>query len=102
METALSSFGEFTDIDVNLVNYLRTMARAGFSPVDIIRAIRREPQGNSFLFVLRCWMQTFEASLSEVRCIEGAVCMGNAAYGDDQINEMLEPQIERYFVRRGE
>lgn len=98
----MNSSGEFTHVGVNLVNYLRTMARAGFSPVEIIRAIRREPQGNSFLFVLYCWMQTFETSLSEARCIEGAVCMGNAAYDDDQINEMLRPLIERYFARRGE
>gem|GEM_PF-5218646 len=96
------SAGDFTNIDIHLVNYLRTMARAGFSPVEIIHAIRREPLGDSFLFVLKCLMVTFEASLSDVRRVEGGRCMGNAAFDDDEINAMLQPLIERYFAQQDE
>ncbi len=59
----------------------------------VVSFLRKLPEcrdGGSLL-ILRYFMEAFDLSLPEVRPLEGARCVGNAAYSDSEIDSILLP-----------
>jgi len=83
-------------LDQTIINKMREIARSGGDVIAIVSCLRAslECQRPGTLLVLRYFMEAFHLSLSEVRPLEGAKCLGNSAYDDREINSMLLPLIQ--------
>ncbi len=80
-------------MDQDIVRRMREMAQSGCDVIAVVAFLRSNSEfcEAGSLLILRYFMEAFQLSLSEVRPLEGAECLGNEAYADSEINLILLP-----------
>lgn len=84
-----------------LLEVLREAAHNGRRVNEFVEIIkdRVEPEDFSSFAVVSCFMEAFGLDFSQVRELSGATCLGGGAYTDEEINEIIWPQIEQGMRR---
>lgn len=85
------------NLDKEIIKLLREKAKDKESVNSLVSLINEKlgPKQSNALVVLRYFMEAFGLSLSQVRCLEGAECLGNKAYDDVELENILQPLIQR-------
>jgi hypothetical protein len=77
-----------------IIENMRVLALSGGDIPAIVSSLMKPGDKHmTILLVIRYFMAAFHMSLSEVRPLEGAACLGNSAYSDAEINALLLPII---------
>ncbi len=84
------------DINQKILNKLRDLALKDHSVEDMVIFLKSNitDNKNNRLIIMWHFMKAFNLSLTEVRPLEGATCLGNAAYDEEEINKLLLPLIK--------
>lgn len=82
-------------LDKNLLNILRNNAKKGLEVCLLIKMIQDNIDSNEYnsFLVMNYFMKAFNLSLSQVRELPGAFCLGGGVYSDQEINILIYKQI---------
>ena len=80
----------------SLIELLRTEARSGKNVRDLVKIVQdqNEPDDLNSFTVMGFFMKAFNLTISQVREMSGAECLGGGAYTNDEINKIIMPHIQ--------
>jgi hypothetical protein len=88
-------------LDTTIIEQIRALVLSGSDVPAIVGYLQQHSgkQRMNAFEIIRYFMEAFGLSLSEVRPLEGAACLGNSAYSNAEINASLLPMIREKLRR---